>query len=107
MKRTEELRKYGYVDCRLNHLWETFYPDNMRRPLFGLRISFVCTRCGTERHQLVSRRTGELLAGNYYRYPHDYKPTHEFEKNDFRAEFARRHYPVKKTPKKSTKKQKT
>lgn len=58
----------------LRHSWEQFAPINMRRPTFGKRLSVICTRCTTERHDLISTFDGALLQREY-RYPDGYRLT--------------------------------
>lgn len=64
-----------FVTCRAlrGHAWEPFTPGNMQRPMFGVRLSVICTRCSTERHTLYSPHTGEQLSAHDYRYPNGYQ----------------------------------
>lgn len=84
-----------FVRCRaVGHSWDDFHPTDMRRPLFGWRLSFRCTRCLTERHDLVDAM-GRLLQRSYY-YDDDYKEAgiglKGVRKDDFRREMALRTY---------------
>lgn len=72
--------------CRtVGHSWDSFIPM-MRRPEFGERMSFLCVRCTTERHDIISWINGELLQREY-RYPDGYHLTEKYTRNDFRKEF--------------------
>lgn len=53
------------------HAWDEFYPDDMGIPLFGWRLSLRCTRCATERHDIVDGHG--RLAQRRYIYPDDYR----------------------------------
>ena len=60
------------LKCRVYmHAWDEFYPDDLGTPIIGWRLSLRCTRCSTERHDLIGR-TG-ALEGRRYIYPDDYK----------------------------------
>lgn len=63
-----------FVRCRaLGHTWEGYVPfPPMAAPSFGWRMSLRCASCGTERHDLVSHRDGDVLAREY-RYPDGYQ----------------------------------
>jgi hypothetical protein len=40
--------------CRIyGHAWDEFYPDDLGVPLYGWRLSLRCTRCTTERHDVI------------------------------------------------------
>jgi hypothetical protein len=53
--------------CRtVGHAWDQFYPQGMLPPSFGWRFSLRCTRCTSERHDLVSPTDGTLLSRAYY-----------------------------------------
>lgn len=63
-----------YLTCRAlrGHAWEPIVAFDMRKPMFGVRLSLRCTRCTTERHTLYSRDTGEQLSRHDYRRPDGY-----------------------------------
>lgn len=76
---TSALRKArsDFVECRAlrGHAWEQYTPTagEIGPPMFGVRLSVICIRCGTERHTLYSPHTGEQLSAHYYRYPEGYR----------------------------------
>jgi hypothetical protein len=60
------------VRCRTyGHAWDEFFPDDLGVPMYGWRLSLRCTRCLTERHDIVER-TG-AIGGRRYIYPEGYK----------------------------------
>ncbi len=87
---------HPYIICRglRGHAWESFKPIGMQRPLFGVRLSVNCTRCGTERHTLYSPHTGEQLSNHDYRYPEGYRDlpgrSAGFSLAEYRVEMLRR-----------------
>jgi len=73
---------YAYVACRgpVRHKWDATAPPGQRPTVFGTRVSFRCTECGTWRFDIFSRITGELLSRRYdhpdgYRWEGEVKPT--------------------------------
>ena len=61
-----------FLHCRaLGHQWEEFVPVGMRRPSFGFRFSLLCTRCGTEQHQLLD--TNGYVQQRAYIWPDGYR----------------------------------
>lgn len=65
-----------FVRCRsLGHSWDDYNPPKLR-PLHGFILAFRCTRCTTERHDAIDRRSGELT-GRRYLYPDGYKTTRD------------------------------
>lgn len=71
-----------HLKCRaFGHRWEEFIPVGMGKPEFGFRFSLLCTRCGTERHDLIDQ-LGQV-AHRAYHYADEYelgtleKPTRE------------------------------
>jgi hypothetical protein len=58
--------------CRTyGHAWDEFYPDNLGIPMYGWRLSLRCTRCSTERHDVINVR-GEVGQRRYL-YPDGYQ----------------------------------
>lgn len=69
--------------CRLyGHAWDEFYPIDLARPVAGWRLSLRCTRCTTERHDLIGR-TGDL-EGRRYAYPEDYRDAPRLDRSIYR-----------------------
>lgn len=68
--------------CRIyGHAWDEFYPDDLGTPLYGWRLSLRCTRCTTERHDVIDS-IGQISMRRYiyvegYRNESDEKPTRE------------------------------
>lgn len=68
--------------CRtLGHAWDQFYPDDMGTPLYGWRLSLRCTRCRSERHDIVDQH-GRINARRYiyvegYHMSRDETPTRD------------------------------
>jgi hypothetical protein len=61
-----------YIRCRTySHAWDEFNPDDMGPPQWGWRLSLRCTRCATQRHDLIAFRGGKVL-GRRYIYPDNY-----------------------------------
>lgn len=74
-------KRYTYNYCRaVGHSWQNFHAA--KGPSFGIGVDFICSSCGTTRHDIVSPHNGELLA-RYYRYPDDYK-TDKTTKSEWR-----------------------
>lgn len=70
---TEAPRPVDYTECRTyNHSWSQFFPNDWEPPLAGWRLSLRCTRCNTQRHDLVSTSSGGLI-GRRYEWPEDYR----------------------------------
>lgn len=78
-----------YIVCHtLRHSWVEFSPL-MRPPQFGWRLSLTCPTCTAERHDLISKVTGDLIQREY-RYPEGYKfgyrvPIEELRKMLYRS----------------------
>lgn len=65
-------------------------PGEFRRPEFGYREVQIC-ECGTIRHRLCSRVTGEYLQESWgYVHPDNYSPMGPVDRNDYRKEYFRR-----------------
>jgi hypothetical protein len=79
-----------YLHCRtFGHNWEEFVPVSMRRPQFGFRFSLLCTTCGTERHELIASRSGQLLQ-RAYEYPDGYSLDFRPQRDECRVVLKRR-----------------
>lgn len=76
----------AYAACRgpVRHAWDHIPADGSRRPQFGTLALFRCIRCGTERHDIFSRATGELLHRSY-RWPEGYKDVDRRTSAEWRA----------------------
>lgn len=58
--------------CRIyGHAWDEFYPDDLGIPMWGWRLSLRCTRCATERHDIIDRYG--RLGQRRYLYPDGYR----------------------------------
>lgn len=81
----------SFIRCRsYGHAWDDFYPSMATDPSWGVRESLLCARCTTERHDFVSRITGEVIT-RYYLYPDDYKLSGEFpQRSEIRKELIAR-----------------
>lgn len=84
-----------YLRCRaIGHAWDDFNPINKRPPSFGWLMAFRCTRCFTERSDLIDS-LGRLIT-RYYVYHDDYREagigTRGVPRNQFRAELAIRRF---------------
>lgn len=67
----ETIESDDYVRCRIySHAWDEFFPDDMEVPSFGWRLSLRCTRCTTERHDVIDRKGA--VAMRRYIYPEGY-----------------------------------
>lgn len=65
--------KDPFISCRtFGHAWETFTPTFYRpgNRTWKYRISLLCIRCGTERHDGIDGY-GDV-ASRYYLYPEGY-----------------------------------
>lgn len=55
-----------HLDCRLlSHNWLRVADTHEDPPMFGVRVCFDCTRCGTQRCDVVQRSDGSLLTRSY------------------------------------------
>lgn len=63
-----------FIACRgpVRHRWELVVSSPEQRPTMGVLALFRCDTCGTERHDIFSRVTGDMLA-RYYDHPEGYK----------------------------------
>lgn len=63
-----------FIACRgpVRHRWELIVSSPEQRPMMGVLALFRCDVCGTERHDIFSRVTGDMLA-RYYEHPDGYK----------------------------------
>jgi hypothetical protein len=54
-----------FLRCRTyNHAWDEFYPIDLEQPWYGWRLSLRCTRCTTERHDLIDFK-GAVMGRRY------------------------------------------
>src|SRR5215813_8749964 len=66
------------IECRIpsiRHEWERCNPPEPKegtRSAMGEQRSFLCVRCGSTKHEVWSRRTGERLGRPYYIHPEGY-----------------------------------
>ena|ERR1700749_3691695 len=59
------------LKCRTyGHAWDEFYPDTLGAPVYGWRLSLRCTRCTTERHDVID--SIGAVSQRRYIYPDDY-----------------------------------
>lgn len=84
-----------YIRCRaVGHAWIDYNPTFMKAPLYGWRLSFICERCETERHDNIDS-LGQLGHRSYV-YPQEYRDagigTKGVPRNSFRVELAIRRY---------------
>lgn len=49
----------------INHPWDRVDVPNLGPPQMGWRLSLRCLRCHSERHDLISPVTGEVMARRY------------------------------------------
>jgi hypothetical protein len=78
-----------FVECRtIGHAWESFIPFDMRAPQIGYRLSVRCTRCPTERHDLVNRITGAVVQRQYV-YPDGYALAEKLTRAQWRRRFVK------------------
>lgn len=82
------------LKCKLlGHAWDEFLP--MKKPArFGDRISFLCVRCQSERHDIVSWVNGDLLQRSYI-YTDGYHLSEKHKRADFRLAYLQRRKPNK------------
>jgi hypothetical protein len=58
--------------CRTwGHAWDEYFPDDLGPPSFGYRSSLRCTRCTTERHDVIDIN-GDVGQRRYI-YPEGYQ----------------------------------
>lgn len=54
------------LDCRLTgHHWVRVVDSNDDPPMFGVRVCYECSRCKSDRCDIVQRTTGGLLHRSY------------------------------------------
>lgn len=81
--------------CRtVGHAWDPALPDR-RRPKFGDLMAWLCIRCKTERHDIVSWVDGSLISRAYH-HPDGYALAERYRRQDFRATVLRRRHPRRK-----------
>lgn len=91
----KQRRLYGKLGDRVllchalrTHALEPFAPVGMERPAFGARVSFSCTRCGTERHDIID--TFGRIIGRRYIYQDGYRLAEKADRPALRREMTRR-----------------
>lgn len=84
---------YAYSACRgpIRHRWDLVVASMDQRPTFGTLALFRCETCGTERHDIFSRTTGELIQ-RWYDYPDGYSLVDAPTSSDFRRHWASTHH---------------
>lgn len=56
----------AFIRCRTySHAWDEFSPIDLDPPAYGWRLSLRCIRCSTERHDMISYGTGQMLSRRY------------------------------------------
>lgn len=74
---------FKMVMCKtIGHAWDEFTPL-MKRSQMGYRLSLLCVRCTTERHDIVSIVDGRLIQREY-RYVEGYKLAYKYSRDEFR-----------------------
>jgi len=84
-RRPSEAEALDYVRCRsLGHSWDAV-PVTKPAP-YGVALDLRCEHCHTERRDILSRYSGQLLS-RQYRHPDGYKDTSEdgHTRSDWRA----------------------
>lgn len=86
------LAQEQYAECRaVGHAWERYSDSEIKRPRFGVLVSFRCMRgCTVARHDIVKRMDGSLI-DRWYSYPEDYKLNAEeqYTKDQWRRVYVR------------------
>lgn len=82
------------VMCRtVGHAWDEWTPKDRPSTRGGWPFTLRCTRCTTERWDVIATRTGELIQRRYL-YPDGYRLAQKGTRlavADLRRELARRH----------------
>jgi hypothetical protein len=65
----------------IGHAWDEFFPIDMATPVYGWRYSLRCTRCETERHDVIDA-VGRVNGRRYiyvegYQYAKGERPTRD------------------------------
>lgn len=86
----EDLRN-EYVQCRTyGHAWFEQSASGLGKPERGyMWMLLACTRCTTEREDLVDDRTGDVF-GRKYRYPDGYEINETVVRSQLRLEWSKR-----------------
>jgi hypothetical protein len=77
---TADHERLGYLRCNaLGHAWFDV-PSDWRTSFFGEQLTVRCERCGSERRDVLSGVTGELIYRVYvkpesYAYPKGMRPS--------------------------------
>lgn len=75
---------FKMVMCKtIGHSWDEFIPLAMKRSQMGYRLSLLCVRCTTERHDIISIVNGSLIQREY-RYPENYRLAIKYTRDEFR-----------------------
>lgn len=81
-----------YLKCKLvGHMWDDFIPHR-KPPQFGELQAWLCVRCQTERHDIVSWVDGSIISREY-RYPEGYHLAEKYKRQDFRLAYIQRRKP--------------
>lgn len=83
-------KRLAFLQCRTySHSWEEITPPEFsgRAARWGFRFSLRCTRCGSERHDVIDGQGG--LSVRTYNYAHGYREVsgEEFDAPPSRADF--------------------
>lgn len=94
---TTELRGeqvLAFLACRgpIRHRWDVIPSSPEMRPEFGTLVLLRCDSCGTMRHDIFSRITGDLLA-RWYDYPEGYQDAERHNAAWWRAAWAEQLFP--------------
>lgn len=84
-----------FLKCKVvGHAWDEFIPHR-KPPKFGDLMAWLCVRCQTERHDIVSWADGGLVAREY-RYPEGYQLAERYRRQELRLTMLRRKHPRRK-----------
>ena len=82
------------LKCKVvGHSWDDFVPHR-KPPAFGDLMAWLCVRCTTERHDIVSWVDGSLVAREY-RYPEGYHLAERHRRDELRLALMTRQHPRK------------
>lgn len=84
----------SYLKCKtVGHQWDDFTPHR-KPPAFGALQAWLCIRCTSERHDVVSWVDGSLIAREY-RYPEGYRLAERYRRHELRLNLLQRQHPRK------------